>query len=222
MPAGATLADYTIGYTPATPTLTYSWDNSKTYQIGDICRLGSNYYSCIQKDNLNNNPSTSTGFWTLFNESFQYEIDQIGYYMQNEINALYANPAGYVPKVFPITPNYYTEMINLVAADSPMRDNTLVAYYVLTEGSVAAGLAGGFGAQMVLATAFLQAYIAGGGVPPYPPYGYVPGAINSFLEISMAIGINIQHAPSVTPPFNAETILFMNYFNLFLIDAFLL
>ena len=43
------------------------WDAGTTYFTDQFCRVGSMFYVSLQDNNLGNNPTTTTGFWEIWN-----------------------------------------------------------------------------------------------------------------------------------------------------------
>lgn len=43
------------------------WDAGTTYFTNQFCRVGSKFYVSLQDNNLGNNPTTTTGFWQVWN-----------------------------------------------------------------------------------------------------------------------------------------------------------
>ncbi len=43
------------------------WDAGTTYFTNQFCRIGSMFYVSLQDNNLGNNPTTTTGFWEIWN-----------------------------------------------------------------------------------------------------------------------------------------------------------
>lgn len=211
MPIQYSLSEYIIKSVLIDPTETYVWSSIKTYYPGSIVEYGGNYYSGL-KEGTNKQPDIEPTYWILTNE-FQYEIDLIGQYCQDEITDLYADPVTYNA-----TKDFYSEMIALVAVDSKIKDDSVLAYYLLRDDSGLQGFAFGFGAQMGLAKTYLN-------IPNPAPYPYISFAINIFMETSMIYGFNNKVLPTVpptdpAPPLKTEISLLINAFNLFLIDAF--
>lgn len=222
MVASYSLSDYILKTVLNNLTKTYNWNNSDTYTPGSIVKYAGNYYSGLLKadeDNKNKQPDIETDFWVLTNE-FQYEMDIIGEYCQNEINDLYSNPA-----LYDKNKNYYDEMIAIVATDSKLKDNDELGYYLLIDNTGLQGFAFAFGLQMIAAKGIMN-------VPTPPPfYTYPPLTINPFMETSMTYGFNTKIIPKIppsapivdpAPPLKTEIQRLINAFNLFLIDAFTL
>lgn len=215
MPALYSLSDYIIKSVLIDPTKTYAWSSIETYYPSSIVEYGGNYYSAI-KEHVGKQPDIEAEYWILTNE-FQYEMDLIGQYCQDEINDLYSDPVTYNA-----TKDFYGEMIALVDPASKIKDDSVLAYYLLTDDTGLQGFAFGFGAQMVLAKAYLN-------IPNPSPYSYLPLAINPFMETSMIYGFNEKILPAIppsapptdpAPPLKTKISLLINAFNLFLIDAF--
>jgi hypothetical protein len=217
MPVQYRLSDYIIKSVLINPAKTYAWSSIETYYPSSIVEYGDNYYSCIS-EHVGKQPDIETSYWMLYNE-FQYEIDLIGQYCQDEIDNLYLNPAVYNP-----LKNYYNEMIALLTnPDSKLKDDNTLAYYILIDDTALLGFAFGFRLQMISAKSVMNV------LTPPPFYPYTPLTINPFIQGSMIYGFNTKVLPFIppiippvtaAPPLKNEIELLINAFNLFLIDAF--